>query len=153
MRFENRTGKTLEQITRQGRQRFLPHPTEIALYTEAFRALRRVPGNEGIDPLLEVVELENEQLAVAQDIERRDAWQHPVPARFREQGAIVAARQVAIAAAQIDDPQRLLDRLIGLRNIIGTGNDMFAQMLAEPPGTHSVATANFAAIPAIRSRG
>ena len=111
-------------ITVAVREDLLAHGAEIALDAEGLQALGRVFRDQLVDPFLDVVEFQDEQLAVAQDVQRRDVRQHAMAARLGEQRAVVAAREIAVASAQVDDAQRLLQRLLGQRQVVGESHDM-----------------------------
>lgn len=92
----------------------------------------RVFRDQLVDALLDVVELEDEELAVAQHVQRRNVRQHAMSASLGQQRTVVTAREIALAAAQVDDAQRLLQRLLGECQVVGERHDVFAGIERTP---------------------
>ncbi len=99
---EDRTRKRLEHLPREIRERRIAGLAEIDEYAEVGRIAPAL-GQEPDQLLVQVVDVEAVERALAQIIDRAHRRNDLVPARLGEQRDVVADAQILVAATQVDD--------------------------------------------------
>ena len=158
---QDRARKRLEHLARDVLEALRRGLAEVEQHAEIGRVAAAV-GQELLQLLVEIVDVEAVQRAAAQIVDRAHRRNHLVPARLGQQRNVVAGAEILVAAAEVDDLRALVVGADRLLEVILRGDDVVGRVVRTPvrgflddddEATHARRSAGDGSVAAVRGGG